>query len=101
MGTFWRGILKGAIGPRENDSRYLLDVHSRDLPGEKTMARYRDDDEVDLVIVGAGAGGSVLTQRLARRGWRGVCLDPGAIWDPDRDWGSGERRSSGVYWAEP
>ena len=51
---------------RDNDSRYLLDVHSRDLPGEATMARYQDDDEVDLVIVGAGAGGSVLAQRLAR-----------------------------------
>ncbi|PZS12670.1 MAG: glucose-methanol-choline oxidoreductase, partial [Pseudonocardiales bacterium] len=65
MGTFWRGILKGAIGPVDNDSRYLLDVHSRDLPGEKTMRRYAESDEVDLVIVGAGAGGSVLAQRLA------------------------------------
>ena len=43
MGTFWRGILKGAIGPRDNDSRFLLDVHTRDLPGEKTMCRYADD----------------------------------------------------------
>ena len=38
----------------------------RDLPGEDTMRRYADSDEVDLVIVGAGAGGSVLAQRLAR-----------------------------------
>ena len=30
------------------------------------MSRFADDDEVDLVIVGAGAGGSVLAQRLAR-----------------------------------
>ena len=69
MGTFWRGLLKGAIGPRDNDSRYLLDVHSRDLPGEKTMRRYAESDQVDLVIVGAGAGGSVLAQRLARHGF--------------------------------
>ncbi len=47
------------------------------------MRRYDDDDEVDLVIVGAGAGGSVLTQRLARAGWRVVCLDAGPFWDPD------------------
>ena len=33
------------------------------------MRRYADDDEVDLVVVGAGAGGGVLTQRLARAGW--------------------------------
>ena len=42
MGDFWRGVLKGAVGPRNNDSRYLLDVHARDLPGEKTMRRYAD-----------------------------------------------------------
>ena len=75
MGDLLRGLLKGAIGPADNDSRFLLDVHSRDLPGEKTMRRYRDDDEVDLVVVGAGAGGSVLAQRLARRGLAG--RDPG------------------------
>jgi NAD(P)-dependent dehydrogenase (short-subunit alcohol dehydrogenase family) len=75
MGTFWRGILKGAIGPRDNDSWYLLDVRSRDLPDEATMRRYAETDEVDLVIVGAGAGGSVLAQRLARRGWRVVIIE--------------------------
>ncbi len=28
-----RHWLKGAVGPKDNDSRYLLDVHRRDLPG--------------------------------------------------------------------
>ena len=32
------------------------------------MRRYDDADEVDLVVVGCGAGGSTLMQRLARRG---------------------------------
>jgi choline dehydrogenase-like flavoprotein len=100
MGTFWRGILKGAIGPQDNDSRFLLDVHSRDLPGETTMARYRDDDEVDLVIVGAGAGGSVLAQRLARRGWRVVILEAGPFWHPDEDWVSDEAGSHPLYWTQ-
>ena len=36
-----RGLLKGSIGPEANDSRFLLDVHRRDLPGQDTMARYR------------------------------------------------------------
>ena len=100
MGTFWRGILKGAIGPQDNDSRFLLDVHSRDLPGEATMARYRDGDEVDLVIVGAGAGGSVLAQRLARRGWRVVILEAGPFWHPDEDWVSDEAGSHHLYWTQ-
>ena len=61
-------LLKGSRGPKANDSRYLLDVHRRDLPGEDTMRRYSESEEVDLLIVGAGAGGSVLAQRLARQG---------------------------------
>ena len=65
------------------------------------MRRYDDDDEVDLVVVGAGAGGSVLTQRLARAGWRVVVLDAGPFWDPDTDWVSDERGSHGLYWTEP
>ena len=98
MGTFWRGVLKGAVGPRDNDSRFLLDVHRRDLPGEATMRRYADDDEVDLVIVGAGAGGSVLAQRLARRGWKVVVLEAGPFWHPDEDWVSDEAGSHQLYW---
>jgi choline dehydrogenase-like flavoprotein len=100
MGDFWRGVLKGAVGPADNDSRYLLDVHRRDLPGEVTMHRYRDDDEVDLVIVGAGAGGSVLAQRLARRDWRIVVLEAGPFWHPDEDWVSDEAGSHELYWTQ-
>jgi choline dehydrogenase-like flavoprotein len=100
MGTFWRGILKGAVGPPNNDSRFLLDVHRRDLPGEATMRRYADADEVDLVIVGAGAGGSVLAQRLARAGWRIVILEAGPFWHPDEDWVSDEAGSHPLYWTQ-
>jgi choline dehydrogenase-like flavoprotein len=100
MGDRLRGLLKGALGPRDNDSRYLLDVHHRDLPGEATMRRYADDDEVDLVIVGAGAGGSVLAQRLARHGWRIVVLEAGPFWHPDEDWVSDEAGSHRLYWTQ-
>ncbi len=93
-----RNLLKGSIGPADNDSRFLLDVHSRRLPGQDTMRHYRDDDEVDLVVVGAGAGGSVLAQRLARHGWRVVVLEAGPFWDPDRDWVSDEAGSHSLYW---
>jgi len=65
------------------------------------MARLDCDDEVDLVVVGCGAGGSVLTQRLARRGWRIVALDAGPFWEPDRDWVSDEAGAHDLYWNEP
>jgi choline dehydrogenase-like flavoprotein len=96
-----RRLWKGSRFPRENDSAFLLDVHTRGIPGVATMQRHRDDDEVDLVIVGAGAGGSVLAQRLARRGWRIVILESGPFWDPDRDWVSDEAGQHKIYWTAP
>jgi choline dehydrogenase-like flavoprotein len=94
------GLLKGSVGPTDNDSRFLLDVHSRQLPGESTMCRYDEADEVDLVIVGAGAGGSVLAQRLARHGWRIVIIEAGPFWHPDDDWVSDEAGSHELYWTQ-
>lgn len=98
--TFLRGLLKGSVGPVGNDSRFLLDVHSRQLPGEDSMRRYDESDEVDLVVVGAGAGGSVLAQRLARSGWRVVIIEAGPFWHPDEDWVSDEAGSHGLYWTQ-
>ena len=95
-----RHLLKGSIGPEDNDSRFLLDVHRRDLPGEDTMVRYEDSEEVDLVVVGAGAGGSVLAQRLARAGWTVVMLEAGPFWHPDEDWVSDEAGSHKLYWTQ-
>ena len=78
-----------------NESAWLLpnDGSRTDHRLRADMRRFDPDEEVDLVVVGAGAGGSVLTQRLARAGWRVVCLDAGPFWDPDRDWVSDERGS--------
>ena len=96
-----RLLAKGSVGPLDNDSRFLLDPHRRGLPNLPRMARYRDEDEVDLLVIGAGAGGCTLAQRLARRGWRVVVLESGPFWDPDRDWVSDEAGSSKLYWNEP
>ena len=65
------------------------------------MARYDDAYSVDLVIVGAGAGGGTLAQRLARRGWKVVVLESGPFWDPDRDFVSDEAGSHRLYWTAP
>lgn len=86
-----------------NDSAWLIpnDGSRTNHRLRADMRHYDNDDEVDLVVVGAGAGGSVLTQRLARAGWRVVCLDAGPFWDPDTDWVSDERGSHCLYWTEP
>src|SRR3954453_22556647 len=86
--------------PRENDSAFLLDRHKRGLQNLDRMACYRERDTVDLVVVGAGAGGAVLAQRLARAGWPVVILEKGPFWDPDHDWVSDEAGSHKLYWTE-
>jgi choline dehydrogenase-like flavoprotein len=93
-----RNALKGSLRPVDNDSAFLLHPHGRGVPGVESMRRYRDDDEVDMVIVGCGAGGATLAQRLARAGWRIVVLEEGPFWDPDTDWVSDESGSHDLYW---
>jgi choline dehydrogenase-like flavoprotein len=65
------------------------------------MRRFEDQDEVDIAIVGCGAGGATLLQRLARAGWSAVGFDAGPFWDPERDWVSDEAGSHHLYWTEP
>jgi choline dehydrogenase-like flavoprotein len=86
-----------------NRSAWLIPNDGRRVDHQlrQDMRRYAHGDEVDLVVVGAGAGGSVLTQRLARAGWRVICLDAGPFWDPDTDWVSDERGAHTLYWTEP
>lgn len=60
--------------------------------------RWRDEDEVDIAIVGVGAAGGVLLQRLARAGLSVVGFEAGPFWDTERDWVSDEAGSHNLYW---
>jgi choline dehydrogenase-like flavoprotein len=62
------------------------------------MRRFDPGEEVDYVIVGVGAAGGVLLQRLARAGFRVVGFDAGPFWDTERDWVSDEAGSYNLYW---
>lgn len=86
-----------------NESAWLLAEGGHGIPAALTdgMRRFDDEDELDVVIVGCGAGGSVLLQRLARAGWRVAALEAGPFWDPQRDWVSDEAGSHHLYWTDP
>ena len=68
--------------PRPGTTRRSSSIRRRAVPDQDRMARYPDSEEVDLAIVGCGAGGSVLAQRLARAGWRVVVLERGRSGTP-------------------
>jgi len=62
------------------------------------MHHFAEGEEVDYVIVGVGAGGGVLLQRLARAGFRAIGIDAGPLWDSERDWVSDEKGAHDLYW---
>ncbi len=99
--TLAGSLIKGISRmPKDNDSAWLLDPHKRGLQNLDRMARYSSTETVDLVVVGAGAGGITLAQRLARAGWKIVILEKGPFWDPDRDWVSDEKGAGPIYWTD-
>ena len=62
--------------------------------------RKHGDDEVDICIVGAGAGGSVLAHRLARAGLSVVVIEAGPFWDPASDFASDELAMQKLGWQD-
>src|SRR5579875_682251 len=62
------------------------------------MREYRPSEAVDFCIVGTGAGGAVLAQRLARYGFSVVCVEAGDWLDSERDMVSDEAGARSLYW---
>ncbi len=86
--------LFGEFGKPRGDE-HMLGANQK-LPA--AMRRYADNDEIDYAIVGVGAGGGVLLQRLARAGFRVAGFDAGPFWDTERDWVSDEKGAHNLYW---
>lgn len=70
-------------------SNWVLDVEMRE---------YRPRELVDFCIIGTGAGGGVLAQRLARYGFSVVALEAGPWHDSEKDMVSDEVGSARLYW---
>jgi choline dehydrogenase-like flavoprotein len=64
------------------------------------MREYRDDEAVDFVIVGTGAGGATLACRLAEAGFSVVGLDAGPWFRPLEDFASDEAEQTKLYWTD-
>lgn len=87
---------------RRNESAWLLDRSGFTARHRlrRQMRTFAPEDEVDLLVVGCGAGGATLLQRLARAGWRVAALEAGPFWDPEQDWVSDEAGSCDLYWTD-
>ena len=65
------------------------------------MREYAEDEPVDFVIVGTGAGGGTLACKLAEYGFSVVALDAGAYWRPLEDFASDETAQTKLFWTDP
>ncbi len=88
---------------QRNESAWLIPTGQQreNATLREKMRRYGENEEVDVVVVGCGAGGGTVTQRLARAGFKVVAFDAGPWWDPETDWVSDEAGSHKLYWTEP
>jgi choline dehydrogenase-like flavoprotein len=83
--------------PRGKDGR-APDVHH--AGAWMPMREYPQDEAVDFVIVGTGAGGGTLACRLAEKGFKVVALDAGAWWRPLEEFASDETHQSKLFWTD-
>src|SRR4051794_41864341 len=85
-----------------NESAWLLpnDGSRTDHRQRDGMRRFADTDELDLVIVGCGAGGAVLLQRLGPGRWGGAGPGAGPVLGPPTGRGRGEGRAPPPDWGQ-
>ncbi|HXH31920.1 MAG TPA: GMC family oxidoreductase [Bacteriovoracaceae bacterium] len=62
------------------------------------MRSFLDSDEVDVVVIGTGAGGAPAMSRLGSHGLKVVALEAGKKFDPHRDFATDERSQSKLFW---
>jgi len=83
-------------GAGRGEPHRLGSMQTVDFP----MTRYNESEEIDYVIVGVGAAGGVLLQRLSRAGFKVIGFEAGPFWDTERDWVSDETGSHKLYWED-
>ncbi len=62
------------------------------------MHCYPNNEIVDAVVIGTGAGGAPLLARLAEAGLKVVALEAGKHWNPQADFATDEREQSKLFW---
>jgi choline dehydrogenase-like flavoprotein len=67
----------------------------------KTMRTFPEDETVDAVVIGTGAGGAPILAKLATAGLKVVALEAGPWWmSPHDDFATDELDAAKLYWLD-
>lgn len=83
--------------PRGKNGRAPDPFH---IGGWMPMREYPENEPVDFLIVGTGAGGGTLAARLAEAGFSVIGMDAGPWWRPLEEFASDEAHQSKLYWTD-
>ncbi len=75
------------------------DWENIDFSKQVEMKRYDNEEEVDALVIGTGAGGGPLMARLAQKGLKVVALEAGKWHDP-RAFATDERAQEFLFWLD-
>ena len=64
------------------------------------MREYREDEAVDFVVIGTGAGGGTLGAKLSELGFSVVAMEAGPYFRPLDDFASDETEQNKLYWLD-
>ncbi len=78
--------------------RRAPDVFRED--GWMPMRQFGDDEVVDFVVVGTGAGGGPLISGLAEGGFSVIGMDAGPWFRPIQEFASDEQEQNKLYWTD-
>ncbi len=73
-----------------------VDNQEKRLP----MKLYSENEIVDAVVIGTGAGGAPLLSRLAKAGLKVVALEAGEHWEPSKDFATDEVSQAKLFWTD-
>ena len=62
------------------------------------MTPFRPADEIDVVVIGTGAGGAPVLARLAQAGLSVIALEAGREWAPGTDFATDEAAQENLFW---
>ena len=65
------------------------------------MRQYEQDEPVDAVVIGTGAGGAPILAKLAAANLRVIALEAGPWWEsPNEDFATDETDAAKIYWLD-